>query len=75
MKELKELGYLNYNLYSKNKSKTIIHSNELNYDFNFWTYLSYEEVLFLYKFEENHIFNSEDIRNIKATKTNNRINF
>ena len=75
MKELEELGYLNYNSYSKNKSKTIIHSNELNYDFNFWTYLSYEEIFYLYKFDEKDVFNTDKFDNIKLTKTNNRIHF
>ena len=41
-KELKELGSSNYNFYIKNKSETIIHSDELNYEHSFWTYLSYE---------------------------------
>ena len=75
IKELKELGYLNYNSYFKNKSKTIKPTNELNYDFSFWSYLSFEDFLFLKKYEENEIFSSENFENKELSKTHREIHF
>ena len=44
-KELRELNIKEYNEYTKENSQSIIHTNELNYNFSFWEYLSFEEPL------------------------------
>ena len=54
--ELKQLNVKEYNEYLKENSNSIVHSNELNYNFSFWEYLSYEEPLTIYKFNDNEIF-------------------
>ena len=74
-KELKELGYDNYNFYLKNKSKSIIRSDELSYNQSFWTYLNYEEDLYLYKFNNNKILNIEKFEEEKLSKTEEKIHF
>ena len=74
-KELKELGYDNYNFYLKNKSKSIIRSDELSYNQSFWTYLNYEEDLYLYKFNDNKILNLEKFEKEKLSKTEEKIHF
>ena len=74
-KELKELGAINYNYYLKNKSETIIPTDEYNYEYSFWSYLSHAEFLYLFKFNDNEIFNVEQFKNIKLTKTEERIHF
>ena len=74
-KELKELGSSNYNFYVKDKSETIIHSDELNYEHSFWTYLSYEELLYIFKFDEDEIFDIEKFGYKKLSKTDKRIHF
>ena len=74
-KELKELGSVNYNFYLKNKSKTIIPTDEYNYEHSFWSYLSYEEFLYLFKFDDNAVFNFEQFKNKKLTRTEERIHF
>ena len=57
--ELKQLNVKEYNEYIKENSNSIVHSNELNYNFSFWEYLSYEEPLTIYKFNDNEIFSYE----------------
>ena len=74
-KELKELGYINYNSFSRDKSETLIHSDELNYNYSFWSYLSYEDFLYLYKYDDKDTFNLEKLKNSKMSKTNKRIHF
>ena len=74
-KELIELGANNYNFYSKNKSTTIIPTDEYNYGYSFWSYLSHEEFLFLNKYSDDSVFNIELFDNKKLTKTEKRINF
>jgi hypothetical protein len=74
-KELKELGAINYNYYLKNKSETIIPTDEYNYEYSFWSYLSHAEFLYLFKFNDNEIFNVEQFKNKKLTKTEERIHF
>ena len=74
-KELKELGVDNYNFYLKNKSESIIQTDEVNYNQTFWTYLSYEEILYLYKFDENKILNLEKFEEEKQSKTDKKIQF
>ena len=67
-KELKELGSKNYNFYLKNLSKTIIHTDEYNYEHSFWSYLSHEDFLHLYKYNDNDIFHIEELTNKKIIK-------
>ena len=70
-KELTELNLNEYNQYLKNNSKSIIPSNELNYNFSFWEYLSFEEPLNIYKFNDNDIFSMEKFNTKQLTKTKN----
>ena len=60
-KELKELRANEYKEYSINNSKTVMHSNELNFNFSFWEFLSYEEPLLAYKYNDNEIFTFENL--------------
>ena len=54
--ELKELNINHYNEYLRNKSQSIMVSNELNLNFSFWEYLSFEEPFIVHKFDDNEIF-------------------
>ena len=74
-KELKELGSKNYNFYLKNLSKTISHTDGYNYEHSFWSYLSHEDFLYLYKYNDKDIFSIEELYNKKITKTENKIHF
>ena len=74
-KELKELGNNNYNEYSKSISKSIKPTDELNYDFNFWTYLSYEEPLYIYKYKDEDIFSIDNFKYKQMSKTGKEIHF
>ena len=74
-KELKELGSSNYNSYSKSNSETISQTHSYKYEHSFWSYLSHEDFLYLYKFNDNEIFNIEQFDNKKQTKTENKIEF
>ena len=74
-KELKEIGFQNYNSYSKNKSKTIIPTDTYNYEYSFWSYLSHEDFFYLYKYGDTELFNVEELNNKKVTKTENKIEF
>ena len=56
-KELKEIGFQNYNSYSKNKSKTIIPTDTYKYEYSFWSYLSHEDFFYLYKYGDTELFN------------------
>ena len=73
--ELKELGYTNYNKYSTNESNTINPTDEINYDFSFWSYFSYEEILYLNKFNDKDIFNPDKFNDINKKKTEKGIHF
>ena len=70
-KELKELDINNYNEYLRNKSESIVPSNELNFNFSFWEYLSYEEPFFMHKFNDTEIFSIENFNSKERTKINN----
>ena len=74
-KELTELGCSNYNYYSKDKSKTITQTNSYKYEYSFWSYLSHEDFLYLYKYNDNELFNIEKLDNKKQTKTEKKIEF
>ena len=69
--ELKELNINHYNEYLRNKSQSIMVSNELNLNFSFWEYLSFEEPFIVHKFDDNEIFSIEKFNNKKILKTNN----
>ena len=73
--ELKELGYTNYNKYSTNESNTINPTDEINYDFSFWSYFSYEEILYLNIFNDKDIFNPDKFNDINKKKTEKGIHF
>ena len=70
-KELKELDINYYNEYFRNKSESIVPSNELNFNFTFWEYLSYEEPFFMHKFNDTEIFSIENFNSKERTKINN----
>ena len=74
-KQLKELGSSNYNFYLKSLSKTISPTDEYNYEYSFWSYLSHEDFVYLHKYNDNDIFNVEQLNNKKLTKTENKIHF
>ena len=74
-KELMELGSNNYNFYLKANSKTIIPTDEYNYEHSFWSYFSHGDFLYLYKFNDNITFNIQQFDDKKPTKTEKRINF
>ena len=69
-KELKELNVNEYKEYLINNSETVEPSNELNFNFSFWEYLSYEEPILTYKYNDNEIFSFEKLDNNKY-KTKN----
>ena len=71
LKELKELNINDYHEYFKNNSQSITRSNELNYNFSFWEYLSFEEPLYIHKFDENQIFSYKSFKDKKLVKTKN----
>ena len=75
IKELTELGSQNYFYFSKNKSKSIISTESYNYEHGFWSYISHEDYLYLFKFDENEIFELEKFEDIKPTKTDKKIQF
>ena len=74
-KQLKELGSSNYNFYLKSLSKTICPTDEYNYEYSFWSYLSHEDFVYLHKYNDNDIFNAEQLDNKKLTKADNKIHF
>ena len=70
-KELKELDINNYNVYLKNNSESIMPTDELNFNFSFWEYLSYEEPFFMHKFNDTEIFSVDNFNSKERTKINN----
>ena len=70
-KELKELDINKYNEYNLNNSESIVPTDELNFNFSFWEYLSYEEPFFMHKFNDTEIFSIEKFNSKERTKINN----